>query len=525
MKKNLPGFILCFSLFLFASTLNAQWATFQKSYGTPGIDCEGYSITSTSDGGYILGGRKYDGMYNSEMMIVKLNAFGDTLWTRFYGDTALESALSIVEYAGGYRVFGNTTSFGFGSGDMMMLELNSQGDSVRSRVYGGPNDDFCIGGNTIQQTLEGDLIFIGQTNSFGAGLYDMIITRIDVSGNIVWSKTYGGVNSEQQGAIALTSDRGFAGLGLTTSFGAGGVDFYLVKTDSLGNLLWSKSYGTTNHEYGFGLIQTSDQGYLLTGMIQYSSGDDDVLVIKTDSLGNIQWSKTYSGPNSEWAFAAEQIPSGEYIITGRTISYGNGGEDVFLLRLDATGNMIWSKAYGLNNNDYAYAVLQTSDGGFIACGTTTGVSTPRNELFVVKTDINGNSGCNETIAPFIVQQITLVGAAALTLTGNGCAMNYSSPAKTSGCMIATRCFDVGISEDDLDDHFEIYPNPSEGIFNLLWKNFADGNLKVYNSIGEEVMRVNDFSDSQIDLTSYPSGIYLVTLQIGTEMVKKKIVVK
>jgi hypothetical protein len=522
MKKILPAVF-----FIFSFSLSAQWNTFQKKFYVPAKDCQIFSTIVTSDGGYLLTGSSYDGMYDFDMMIIKLNYMGDTMWTRLIGDTSSSEVATVAtEYAGGYRIFGSTDGFGSGSNDMMVVDLDAFGDTLRTRVYGGPNDDFCLAGNSAETTPEGDLIFAGQTNSFGAGLYDMLLTRIDVNGNIAWSHTYGGTVSEQEATVCVTADGGFAGFGLTTSFGAGGVDFYLVKTDSLGNLLWSKTYGSVADEYGYGIRQTSDHGFLLTGAIQYSNGQEDALVIKTDSVGNIQWKRKFGGPNSEWGFSGIQTSDGGYAVTGRTLSFGNGGEDILFLRLDQNGDTLWTKAYGDWANDFAYSVAQTSDNGFVLSGYGP-TSSIHDEMYFIKTDANGNSGCHQAFAPVTVttNSIVLTGNPN-TLVGTGCTMKYSAPPVHRGCTVNTLCFAVGMDENIPPDEFEIFPDPSNGIFTIRANNRQENTITVFNLEGQKIMELkNNLQEQQVGLENSVPGIYFVRIMNEEGVFTKKVIVQ
>ncbi len=153
-----------------------------------------------------------------------------------------------------------------------------------------------------------------------------------------FAKTYGGTNDEWASSVQQTSDGGYIMAGRTRSFGAGGFDVFLIKTDEFGNVQWAKTYGGTNNEWAYSVQQTSEGGYIVAGtrriLLNYS-----IFLIKTDANGNVQWAKAYGGGGEDRAFSVQQTSDGGYIVTGRTGSFGAGGDDVFLIKTDANGDI------------------------------------------------------------------------------------------------------------------------------------------------------------------------------------------
>jgi hypothetical protein len=154
-----------------------------------------------------------------------------------------------------------------------------------------------------------------------------------------WNKTYGGTDTDYGYSVVQTSDGGYAITGYTYSFGAGGTDVYLVKTDANGNIQWSKTYGGTDTDVGYSVVQTSDGGYAIAGYtLSFGAGGSDVYLVKTDSLGNMVWSKTFGGTGADHAYSVVQTADGGYAITGYTYSFGAGGYDVYLVKTDVYGD-------------------------------------------------------------------------------------------------------------------------------------------------------------------------------------------
>jgi hypothetical protein len=208
-----------------------------------------------------------------------------------------------------------------------------------------------------------------------------------------WNKTYGGTYGEWALALMQTNDGGYALAGITGSFGAGG-DSWLVKTDASGNMQWNQTYGGINTDDTFALVQTTDGGYALAGQtLSFGAGNWDFWLVKTDASGTMQWNRTYGGTDWDVALALVQTSDGGYALAGWTMSFGAGNRDYWLVKTDAAGNMQWNKTYGGTDYDEAYALVQTSDGGYALAGYTIsfGVGSS-NDSWLVETDASGNIG-------------------------------------------------------------------------------------------------------------------------------------
>ncbi|MFZ8835359.1 MAG: T9SS type A sorting domain-containing protein [Candidatus Caldipriscus sp.] len=368
------------------SSHNPMSATyFAKIYG--GTNSEGaYSVQQTSDGGYIVaGGTLSFGVDSSDIFLIKTDANGNVQWAKTYGGTAWDYAYSVQQTSdGGYIVAGRTRSFGAGLSDAFLVKTDANGNVIWAKTYGGTGTDYA---RSIQQTSDGGYIVAGITWSFGAGGLDIFLIKTDANGNVIWSKTYGGTGWDEAYSVQQTSDGGYIVAGYTLSFGAGDYDIFLIKTDANGNVIWSKTYGGTGWDWAYSVQQTSDGGYIVAGYtLSFGAGDYDIFLIKTDANGNIIWAKTYGGTGWDWAYSVQQTSDGGYIVAGFTRFFGTGYDDIFLIKTDASGNIQWDKTYGGTSGDYASSVQQTSDGGYIVAGVTESFG----GAFLVKTDANGN---------------------------------------------------------------------------------------------------------------------------------------
>lgn len=488
-------------------------------YGDPNLDCNGFNVINTADGGYLLAGIQYTtGGSASDALIIKFDANGDTVWTRTYGGPNYELAYTASPAGSGYVIYGGSNSTGLGGTDLFSLTVDANGDTTRTFLYGGTADDDCLAGSGGGVESEGNYIFCGQTRSYGAGLYDAYLMKTDFTGAVLWSRTYGGQFSEQGGSVVRTSDSGFACTGYTTSFGSGVTDVYLLKADSVGNMLWSKCYGLGTSEFGFGVIETSDQGFLITGMRQLSSSDYEMIVIKTDSVGTMLWNKQYGGTGgNEWGSSAIEVATGGYLICGRTGSYGNGNEDMLLVRTDVNGDTLWTRAFGFSANDYAYSVIATPDGGFMVCGGGVGLTGNRDQVYLIKTDANGFTGCNETYAPVTVTSVNFIQMNAPMIQGGGDSTAIPTWQLESGTIIQNFCFGVGVEENEIQSNqADFYPLPAQDYVTIhlpYSERDAKGTCSIYSASGELVEQIVIVSEQTlVDVRKYPAGIYFCILE-------------
>ena len=212
-----------------------------------------------------------------------------------------------------------------------------------------------------------------------------------------WNKTFGGLESDRGDCIQQTSDGGYIVTGCTVSYGNGNGDVWLIKTDENGSEEWANTYGGSGHDYGLSVQQTTDNGYILTGgTTSYGAGSRDIWLIKTDENGNEEWSKTFGGENFESGESVQQTIDGGYFITGITLSFGNGYSDVWLIKTDSNGNMEWNNTIGGFHYDYGWSGIQSSDGGYVIVGRTESYGAGHGDFWIIKTDGQGFEIWDET---------------------------------------------------------------------------------------------------------------------------------
>jgi len=411
--------------------------SFCKAIGGPGAEM-GRSLIQTSDGGYaITGATTSFGAGELDVYLVKLDANGSLQWTKTIGGPEIEEGNSLIQTSdGGYIIAGYTASFGAGKADVYLVKLDADGNLQWTKTIGGPGEEV---GFSLIQTSDSGYAIAGVTKSFGAGKADVYVVKLDADGNLQWTKTIGGPGDEAGFSLIQTPDGGYAIAGITTSFGAGDWDVYVVKLDAHGNLQWTKTIGGPADEIGFSLIQTSDGGYASTGpTYSFGAGRADVYVVKLDANGNLQWTKTIGGPESDWGFSLIQTSDSGYAITGATTSFGAGGTDVYVIKLDANGKPQWTKTIGAKNENLINSsIIQTSDGSYVIAGTTRSFGAGGRDVCVVKLDKNGDACC-------AVSQTSRVGSGgrlrrATSSIGSGGTLTSPTPTTSSGGTLTNQC--------------------------------------------------------------------------------------
>jgi len=357
---------------IFAQVPDTLWTA---TYDGPIRDEIGESGQQTSDGGYIIAGFTSNWVAGEyDVYLVKTDANGDTVWTKAYGPSGAgnrDHAQSVQQTTdGGYVIGGSTMSFGAGNWDVWLLKTDSNGDTLWTKTYGGTNED---NGYSVQQTSDGGFIIAGGTKSCGAGGFDVYLIKTDTNGDTIWTRTYGGSSLDENGrSVKQITGGGFVIAGSVDGFNP---DVYLIKTDSNGDTVWTKIYGGTDADVGFSVQQTSDGGFIIAGDTQsYGAGGFDVYLIKTDTNGDTIWTRTYGGTDSDVGYSVQQTTDGGYIVTGSK-GYLYGGQpytDVYLIKTDSNGDTLWTKTFGStdDHNETGFSVQQTSDRGYIVVGCT-----------------------------------------------------------------------------------------------------------------------------------------------------------
>jgi hypothetical protein len=376
----------------------------------------------TRDGGYIMTGSSETQGYGDQVLLCKFNSTGMLTWCSKVSGGPNDNGIDVKQTADdGYILAGYTDNFGRG-GDIFLIKFDQGGSLSWASVIGSWDDDNPW---SVAQTPDGGYILAGQTAGMGNGELDIILVKTNHQGiieecdlcravspgviqvdppvdtptffsgshsithqtptiytgypspevlypcSIPFMVAVGGSGIDGASSVQATRDGGYALAGYTYSYGAGSRDAFLVKFDRIGRLSWARTVGGSGYETIYDLEQTTDGGFILVGRTSsYGAGLSDVLLLKFDEAGNLSWARTAGGTGNDYAFAVDQILDGGYVLAGSTTSYGEGGQDVLLLKYDSTGSLEWTSVAGFEGDDSVFSVEQTTDGGYIAAGWT-----------------------------------------------------------------------------------------------------------------------------------------------------------
>lgn len=314
-----------------------------------------------------------------------------------YGGPKVDVGRSVQQTSdGGYIMLGYAFSITT-SKDMYLVKTDATGTEQWSKVF---NESGIQDGYSVQQTTDGGYILLGYTGSSGMGSYDMYLVKTDSVGNKEWEKTFGEIYVDRGVSVKQTADGGYILFGDTYS-NATRWDMFAVKTDANGDEVWRKKYGGSDREMGTSVMNAADGGYLFFGYTSsFGAGSSDMYLVKTDANGDELWSKTYGVGGFEAGFSVAGTSDGGYILLGITGSIGAGSNDMYLVKADASGNKEWEKAFGGGVSDMGYSVQQTSDGGYVLMGQTASYGSGYSDMYLVKTDSSGNESWSRTFGGY-----------------------------------------------------------------------------------------------------------------------------
>ncbi|HSV50317.1 MAG TPA: collagen-like protein [Candidatus Acidoferrales bacterium] len=400
----------------------------------------GNSVVQASDDGFVITGYTYDGDSNSDTILLKTDASGALQWNGTYGTTDDDEGRAIsLAPDGGYTVIGYTSSQTSGLYSLYLVRVFDNGTLDWTQTYSGQGSDyaysvintkdsgFAIAGYTISPLTSYSNVYLVKTSNNGvlewsktyaigdssrglsviqtsdggfaiAGRSDnaMLILKTDVNGTLQWSQVFAKGYSSYGYTLVQTSDGGLAVAGFTNAASSSS-DVYLVKTYANGTQQWNQTYGTSNYETCYSMVATTDGGFALTGGIGNStSGQEDVLLLKVNASGTLMWSKSYDTESDDYGYSVAATADGGFAVAGTIYNIATYSSDAFLLKTTADGTLQWTKTYGGSNYEYGYSVIATGDGGYAIGGYVEALSTSGYDLMLIKTDINGTTEWTQT---------------------------------------------------------------------------------------------------------------------------------
>jgi hypothetical protein len=472
--------LLIVSLMFFLSPFIKAQATFQKIYPSSIRNQSGTDVLPGIDGGYIIVGSTETSITNDlDIEIMKTDDSGDTLWTKRYGGSKPDYPNNILKTNdGNYFVIGYTQSFGTGDYNNYLLKLKPNGDTIFTKVYGGfGNED----AKEIVATADGNYVIVGGSNSVNYANNDVQLIKINAVGDIIWTKYYGGPNYESARSVKLCSDGGFIMVGKTATAATSVATMYLVRTDLNGDTLWTKKIGGANSYEGKSVIVNTDGSYTIALDDSSATRDSDVRVMNIDATGKtIIWNKMYGGLQKDIAKMIQSTSDGGYIIASISRSFGWVNPDMWLIKLDASGNSQWTHNYGGAGHEHCFAVRPTADGDYIAIGHSKSYSTNGNtQIMFVKVDPSGNVAVVDELAA--------------------------------------------------NNIINVYPNPSRGIIKIdMVETLSKLTVLISNALGQTIYSeaIDSYTQNDhkvIDLNGNEPGVYFVTVQSPEHSTTKKLI--
>ncbi len=519
MKKSLSLLLVLTGILSgFSQNPEILW---QKTIGGNDIDLVN-AFEATSDGGYIIGGysksdisgeKTENSRGGTDIWIVKIDDSGNIMWQKTYGGSGEDSMFSIKQTSdGGYivgaasdsNISGDKTENSRGGLDYWILKLNSSGEIVWQKTYGGAQPEFYA---YVVQTTDGGYFVGGYSESDVSGdktdptkgQRDFWVLKLDSSGEIVWQKSIGGSLLELLTAAFQTADGGFlvggyssSGIsGDKTENNRGETDNWIVKLDPSGNVTWDKTYGGNASDVPRDIIQTADGGYLVGGYsksnisgdkTENSRGDYDYWVLKLGSNGDLVWQKTIGGSAIDYPRNVVQLNDGNYLIAGW--SYSNisgektqnsqGASDYWLVKLDVSGNILSQNSIGGSEYESGTYIIEASDGNFVmTCSSDSNISGDKTE----------NSRGLDDYWVF----------------------------KTTPDIL-------GVPVTSLGSSISIYPNPTNNNFTIdLGREYFDVNVQILNTLGQIITSETYTSAKTIEQEINTSaGIYFVKVSTVKE---------
>ncbi|MFK7808294.1 MAG: T9SS type A sorting domain-containing protein [Saprospiraceae bacterium] len=506
--------------------------TFQNTYGSINGN-QGNTVILTNSGGYAIAGwYDVESLFTAEFYLLVLDAEGDTLWTRTYG-AAIDTSANFGANGSGNEGFSliQTSDDGFlfigerhdtqaSPSDAYAIKIAADGDLEWARLYGGFDDEY---GYAVAESDNGDYAIGGFTETAGAGPRNMLLIKTNNFGDTLWTKIYGGSSIDAATDMQQTIDGGYILSGNSFSFGAGDSDMYVVRTDEDGNILWQKTFGGELNDICHAIARTEDGGFILCGESQnFGEGDTDIYLVKIDSNGNLQWSKTYGGEGKEAGNSVSQTSDGGYIIAGYTREFGSGGEDFYLIRTNAQGEMLWAKTIGGTEDDAAQSVKQAADGGYIITGYTRSFGAGFLDIYLVKTDSNGDSGdCTSFANQTIENDAATIETVAESIVVQGLELKQRPTLMgfTNTIITSDNCFKVSTHNNNTLT-FSISPNPTTDVLHIIPNTdrlIKGQNISIYNYLGQTVMTFAESDNQQINVSQLPPGIFVLTLEIEEQL--------
>lgn len=394
--------------------------TFARAYGGDDHDWA-VSIAQTQEGGFVVAGSSWG--FNSvwiDLLFLKLSVSGAIEWANIYRGDGPEWASGVFQAPdGGYAIAGYTRSFGAQLTDLLVIKLTPTGDLEWAKMIGGPGHDYA--GGAVQASDSGYALTGGSYR--GPEGWDLLILKLSRAGDLEWARAMDGGGLDYGESVIQTSDGGFMVAGWTLSWGAGYSDFLVAKFSPVGTPEWARAYGGPEHDAAKAIIQAADGGFLVAGETWgFGARTSDILLVKIGADGSLEWGKTYGGPGIDRAVSLVGTTDGGCVVSGQTSSFGAGQDDLLVIKLGSGGDLEWAETFGGAYSDSTGRVILSVDSGLAVVGSTDSWESGLSDIFVLRLPADGSyPGCLVPCEPAVADampsenvQVFVAGASGFT---------------------------------------------------------------------------------------------------------------
>lgn len=330
---------------------------------------------------YAVGSTQSFGEPNGDHYLVKIDLDGNLLWEKTYGGAATDELANILATKdGNFILIGYTESSGNGMKDIHIIKIDENGNVFWEKTVGGSADDTPI---TVIETAANEFCIAGTTESYGAGSRDIYLVWIDQNGNTIREKYYGGSDIDGSTELLEIENNDLMLFGYTANFGATSRDFYMLKLSANGDSLWSQRYGGSGYEESQDIVRTPTGGYLLHGHSSSTDPIHDMFTVKVEEDGSVIWEKNYGGMMHDGGQAIAINEVGNYVLIGRSMSFGSGDRNIFMVTTDTQGNQLSQEVIGGERDDWGQDII-SNDNNYYIIGHTNSFNNNANDVYIVK---------------------------------------------------------------------------------------------------------------------------------------------
>ncbi len=472
------------------------------------------------DGGYIACA-SIRGATRYHATLLRLDSAANVIWTKTYAGFVDQFAMDVKPVTGGGFVLlvqkQQMTSY-----EAMVIRTDSAGNIIWQQSYGGPGDEEV---KEIMETSDGGFLISCQSNSYGYYPGATLI-KIDAAGAVLWSRNYRG-NRGAAGCSAKEVPTG--GYILTARLMDSVVgyvnDVMVVRVDVNGIIQWSTVFGSTNTEEPYDIEVSPDNGCYVTGRLYgIGAGHTDIFLSRLDSLGNLMWTKTYGGPGFELSYDMDVTRDSGIVISGWTTSFSATTNDYYLIRTDSDGDTLWTSISNspTTGGNFMWNVAETSDGGFICSGESHLTGNFIYVMYLVKTGPDGNTGCNQQgTATLVVDTVLPVTNLNVVAISGSAVVTTAVTVGTCVFIDSTYCSNVGIHEQAAhENQISVYPCPASTSITITSDAYLhNAKIIIWNSVGQLVQQHSGAYGHSValDCSELTSGIYFITVTDGPEV--------